>query len=139
MKTIVHGLDVREWDIISGFLHMLGEFGGRRGCDDFHFAGHVVLVEHRRQVMEQYHTWNGDPEEYDPSRLYEWEHAWVLAGFYAQKKTYRPQALEPWEITLIAALLRHGSDDFAWRATDLSSEIAEYMDRLADTLCPVKP
>jgi hypothetical protein len=139
MKTIVCGLDVREWDILSGFLHMLGEFGGRRGCDDFHFAEHVNLVENRRKVMEQFHVWNGDPEEYDPAGTYEWEHAWALAGFYSQKRTYHPQALERWETELIAALLRYGSEDFAWRATALSSEIAGYMDRLADIICPVEP
>ena len=132
-RTRIGGLDLREWDSVSGLLHMISAFGGRRGCDDFHFARYVPEVEHRRDVEQRFHRYNGDPEEYDPTGDYQFEHAWVLAALY-REQTASPEKLQSWEYRLIAALLRHGSTNFAWQGTPLSEALADLMRHIAARL-----
>ena len=137
-RTRIGGLDLREWDIVSGLLHMISSFGGRRGCDDFHFARYVPEVERRRDVEQRFHTYNGDPEEYDPAGDYSFEHAWVLAAFY-REQTPAPEKLKQWEYRLIAAVLRHGFTNFAWQGTPLAQELADLMRQVANLLWTEDP
>lgn len=135
-KTLIQGLDLREWNILSGFLYMGALFGRDHGIDNFDFVVFVPNVEHRRQIMKEYHEWNGDIGAFNPLDTYEWEHAFMLAAFYAQKKLHSPQRLEAWEFPLVAGLLVHESNSFAWRATTLSSKMSENMMELAMTIWP---
>lgn len=75
-------MNTKERKLAVAFLRDLSEVLGNRICNDWKFPSDWTLDERRAFVLE-YHTWNGDPEEFDPNFLVLPDFA--VASFLAHK------------------------------------------------------
>jgi hypothetical protein len=54
------------------------------GCNDFRLVEFMPDAKDRRSLMLAYHTWNGDPSEYDARYKYETVEDFVLMRFLSE-------------------------------------------------------
>lgn len=67
------------------FLRLASDEFSNRGANDFHLAHYMPNKAERREFMKGYHEWNGDPEEYDATRSYEYVPDFALMSYLASK------------------------------------------------------
>ena len=60
----VAALSEDEMRLLVTVLRRLADYFGGRVCDDIDFARLVSDSESRRQIMQRFHEWNGDPESF---------------------------------------------------------------------------
>jgi hypothetical protein len=64
-------LTIAEQKVIAALLCKASDQFGGHGCNDFDLAELMPDLEERRQLIEEYHKSNGDPEEFDREDTYE--------------------------------------------------------------------
>lgn len=77
-------LDAPALSVVAKLLDRAADEFANHGCNDFRLAEFMPDVEQRRSLMLAYHTWNGDPSEFDPRYKYETVEDFVLMRFFAE-------------------------------------------------------
>lgn len=88
-------LNKQHLKLMSHLLKMASEQFGNHGCGDFNLEAVIPDVEDRRALLKAMHESNGDPEEFDPKRDYQYAMDWWLMSYFAKHlKDIVAQALE---------------------------------------------
>ena len=74
-----------EKKLAALLLEIAAEEFCNHGCNDFELKRFVPDLKQRRQLVKEYHEWNGDPEEYDPEAKYEYFPDFALMSYLADK------------------------------------------------------
>ena len=78
-------MKTEDWKVIAAMLDLAGDSFSNKVCDDYDLDEPLPDVEDRRSLMQRYHEWNGDPEEFDPEDDYLIVSAASLMNFFASE------------------------------------------------------
>ena|GEM_PF-5050764 len=71
-------------NLLSALLELAADKFSNLSCNDFNLAEYLPEADDRREFMQRYYEWNGDPEEFDPDEDYESVSDNQLLGYFSE-------------------------------------------------------
>lgn len=79
--------------LTAALMELAANQFSNNGCNDLDLRQFFPRVEDRRELMKEYHEWNGDPHEYDPNADYNTANDAAMMSWIASQIEERVEAL----------------------------------------------